>query len=284
MTPVRAGIVVALLTFFGGGEAYAQRSAEPTVPTTYELVLRDGSRIYGTIEKNTPEELVIRTGSGVLVTAQRVQVVSLKPVRGRVVGGEFQRTDPTATRLFFAPTARGLKKGEAYLGVYEVFVPSLQVGVTNRISIGGGTPLLFFGDDDWDRPFWVTPKVQLFDNGRVQVAAGVFHAFVIGDDGGGIGYGVATAGSDTTSLTAGAGVAYDVDGGRSFLVMLGGDRQIARNIKLITENYVWKGGDGILSAGLRFFGEQLSADVGLAIPIGADEFFAFPVVNFVYSF
>jgi hypothetical protein len=66
--------------------------------------------------------------------------------------------------------------------------------------------------------------------------------------------------------------------------MLGGERQFARRVKFVTENYIWKGGGGVASAGVRFFGERLSADLGLAFPIGAGAFFAFPVVNFVYLF
>jgi hypothetical protein len=52
----------------------------------------------------------------------------------------------------------------------------------------------------------------------------------------------------------------------------------------MTENYIWKGGEGILSGGVRFLGERLSADLALAIPVGIGELFAFPVVNFVYVF
>jgi hypothetical protein len=276
-----AAIAMILMTFGGVGEASAAGAQAAT--TTYELVLRDGSRVYGTIDKETQDEVVLRTSSGVVVTAQQTQIVTLRPVTGRIVGGEFQRSDPNTTRLFFAPTGRALKKGEAYLGVYEVFMPSLQVGVTNRFSIGGGTPLLFIGDE-WERPYWVTPKVQLFDSGRVQVAAGAFHAFDTENEGGGIAYGVATVGSHTGSVTGGAGVAYAIDGGRSFVAMIGGDRQIARNIKVITENYVWQNGNGVLSFGFRFFGEQLSADLGLAVPVGHDGLIALPVLNFVYSF
>jgi hypothetical protein len=55
-------------------------------------------------------------------------------------------------------------------------------------------------------------------------------------------------------------------------------------VKLLTENDLWRGGNGVASAGVRFFGERLSADVGLAFPLGADGLFAFPVVNFVYVF
>ena len=112
----------------------------------------------------------------------------------------------------------------------------------------------------------------------------MLHAFDSDGDGGGIGYVVGTRGGTRSSFTVGAGVAYASSGGRSGVLMLGGDRQVRRNLKLITENYVWKNGDGIVSGGVRFFGEKLSADLALAFPVGADEFFGFPVVNFVYVF
>jgi hypothetical protein len=100
----------------------------------------------------------------------------------------------------------------------------------------------------------------------------------------GIAYGVATSGGPSGSVTAGAGVAYDDSGGRSMVVMVGGDRQTRRNIKFVTENYIWGSGNGVVSAGVRFFGERLSADFALAAPLGAEMIVVFPVVNFVYLF
>jgi hypothetical protein len=66
--------------------------------------------------------------------------------------------------------------------------------------------------------------------------------------------------------------------------MLGGEEQVRPGLKLITENYVWKGGNGIVMAGVRFFGDRLSADVALGVPVGLGQTFAFPVINFVYNF
>jgi hypothetical protein len=66
--------------------------------------------------------------------------------------------------------------------------------------------------------------------------------------------------------------------------MLGGERTVRRGIKLITENYVWAGGDGIVSGAVRFFGDRLSADLGVAIPIGVDALVAVPIVNVVWTF
>jgi hypothetical protein len=84
-------------------------------------------------------------------------------------------------------------------------------------------------------------------------------------------------------MTVGAGMAYAGDA-RGGLVMVGGEGRVRSNIKMITENYLWKNGNGILSGGIRFLGERLSADLALAFPLGADRLYAAPVVNFVYVF
>lgn len=256
-------------------------SARPA--TLHELVLRDGSRLYGTIQREAADEIVFRTQSGTTVTVARSDVASVRSVTGTIVAGEFRRGDPNTSRLFFAPTARSLRKGQVYLGVFEFVMPFVQVGVTDRLSIGGGTPLVFGFEDEWERPFWVTPKLQVYDGESRQFAVGVFHAFDTDGNGGGIGYGVGTFGRQDASVTIGGGVAYSGDEGTG-LLMVGGERQFTRSLKFISENYIWSGGNGIASAGIRFFGERLSADLALAVPIGADGFFAFPVINFVYLF
>jgi hypothetical protein len=248
----------------------------------HELVLRDGSRVFGTVERETDTEVVFRTHSGATVTARRQDIVSLKPVKGRIERGEFLRTDVHRSRLFFAPTGRSLDKGQVSVGVFEFLAPFVQVGVTDRFSIGGGTPLVFGIDEDF-RPFWFTPKFQVYDSEKAQAAVGVLQILNTSGDNGGIAYGVGTFGDSDNALTVGAGLAYSGDE-RGGVVMVGGEGRVRNNLKLITENYVWKGGNGILSGGVRFLGERLSADLALAFPIGMDDFIAFPVVNFVYVF
>ena len=66
--------------------------------------------------------------------------------------------------------------------------------------------------------------------------------------------------------------------------MVGGEHRVSRRMKLITENYAFKRG-AILSAGVRFLGEQLSADLGVFTPVtGEDIFVLAPIVNFVWTF
>ena len=278
---LRAVAAVAAMTFLSAALAAAQDRPGDRM-TTYELTLKDGSRLYGTIEQEDDTRIVFRSVGGVVITAPRADVQSLRVVAGTLTAGEFRPGDPNATRLFFGPTARSLPKGRTYFGVYEFLMPFVQIGVTDRFSIGGGTPLVF-GFDEGERPFWITPKLQVLDTGRTQVAVGAFHAFVDGEHAG-IAYGVVTTGRIDASITAGAGYGYSSDGGHGAVVMIGGERQASRHVAFVTENYIWKGGQGVLAGGVRFFGERLSADVGVAVPLGTGELFALPVVNFVYVF
>lgn len=283
-----AALALAVLIMPGVLDAAAQEAAasvaRPAQVTLHELVLRDGSRLYGSIEREDATEVVFRTQAGTLVTAQRAEIASLRAVSGTIIEGEFLRRDPNSSRLIFGPTGRAIEKGQVYLGVYEFLMPFVQIGVTDRFSIGGGTPLIFGFDDDWERPFWITPKLQVYKGDRASFSVGAFHAFDTRHSGGGIAYGVGTFGSDNGSVTAGAGVGYAGVDDATGVFMLGAEKRLHRNVKWITENYLWSGGYGVTSGGFRFFGERLSADLALAIPIGADDFFVFPVVNFVYVF
>lgn len=248
----------------------------------YELVLKDGSRVYGTVEREDDQEVVFKSHAGATMTARRADIVSMRRVNGRIEEGRFLRTDMHRSRLFFAPTGRSLERGQVSVGVFQFIAPFVQVGVTDRFSIGGGTPLVF-GFEDFDRPFWVTPKMQVYNGASAQASVGVLHVFGIEGDSAGIGYAVTTFGSSDNAVTAGAGIAYagDEKGG---LFMLGGERRVRQNLKLISENYITKSGNGIVSGGIRFIGDRLSADLALAVPVGLGETFAFPVVNFVYVF
>jgi hypothetical protein len=282
-SPIVRLIVIALLLAAPVAAEAAQSAASMEPLTLVELVLKDGSRLFGTVDYETDGEIIFKTHAGATVAVRRGDIASLRTVSGSIQRGEFLPPDPNTTRLFFAPTGRSLKKGQVYLGIFEFVMPFVQVGVTDRLSIGGGTPLVF-GFDEWDRPFWITPKLQVLDARNTQVSVGVLQVFDPDGDGGGIAYGVVSRGTDARSFTAGGGLAYGNDGGRAGVLMVGGEARISRSVKAITENYIWQGGNGIVTAGVRFFGQRLSADLALAVPIGAEDLIAFPLINFVYVF
>lgn len=253
----------------------------PAPGVIQRLTLTDGSQLFGQVESIDMDVVAFRTIAGVSLTVAQTGIADLRVASGGVVAGEFWPADSHGTRLLFAPTGRALRKGEGYLGVYELFLPFVQVGITDRLSIGAGTPLVF-GGGDGARPFWFTPKLQLVARERLQVATGVIHMAVAGESTG-IAYGVTTLGSMDKAATLGLGYAY-FGRDRAPIVMIGGEYRAGRRVKWITENWLWGGSDnGFVSGGVRFLGERLSADLGIVVPL-IDHTVAFPLVSFAWRF
>ena len=182
-----AAAVCLALAFHPGAAAASTLSAQFAAPpiaatpagVTVELVLRDGTHAYGRVDTIDAGTITFTTTAGAVIKVPEAEIVSVYPVKGTVVNGDFRREDPNPTRLFFGPTARSLKQGAAYAGVYEIVLPFVQVGLTDRISVGAGTPLIF--GDGSAHPFWITPKVQVYSGAGAQVSVGVMHFLNVGD-------------------------------------------------------------------------------------------------------
>ncbi len=289
-----AGLALAFLTILllGGALAPTPVLAQEPAPVieivaedqVQELELRDGSTLFGrVVTLGDPFRFLLLSGQTLEVRHADVRRLRIAP--GQVTEGQYWRPDPNRTRLFFGPTGRSLRAGEGYLSVFEIFFPVIAFGLTDRITIAGGTPLIF--GNLGGQPFWFAPKVGLYERENLAVAAGVLAFFAPGsDDRFGIFYGAASIGSPDKAVHLGAGYGYlGGDLADHPALMLGGETRVGRNLKLLTENYLFPDEGGVLSAGIRFFGERLSADLGLATPLGTgDDFFAFPVVNFVWNF
>ena len=175
--------------------------------------------------------------------------------------------------------------GKRWVGAFMVLAfPFVAYAATDDIMLAGGTPL--FGGLD-ERIVYFAPKVRLYSDGVTDVAVGGLFFEELGNSFSGAKagalFGVLTRGSPDQAVTLGVAIGYDDDG---FLdqpvVMLGGEFRLSRTIKLVTENY-FVPDVTLLAIGPRFFGERLSADLGLAFAIEhGDDFFTLPLVNFVY--
>ena len=169
------------------------------------------------------------------------------------------REDVSRTRLLIGPTARALERGEVYIDDLSLFFPSVQVGLTDRMSIGAGTPLLVpQADVHPGEVVWITPKVQVFRGRRTQGAIGLMHVAGMGTNGG-IAYGVATHGTTNTAFTVGAGIAYPTHSGARAVVLVGAERRVSPRVKLLTENYL-SAGDALLTGGVRVVGRKRTLD------------------------
>ena len=264
----------------------AQAQTPPDLPdpsdTLYEIRLGDGSVLFARIAELDQARVVLVTAGGARLEIDRSQIRELRPARGRVSGGEYWSEDPGATRLFFTATGRSLSQGESYIGTYVIVLPFAAVGLTDRITIAAGAPVLF-GELE---PFYVGPKVQVLRQPNVQASLGTL-AFFFDDEVVGIAYGVGTFGDTDKALSAGLGFFYSGDEVvNEPAFMFGGEARVSRRIKLITENYVLPEAVGvILSGGIRVIGDRFNTEIGiLGAATGDETGCCVPLINFSYSF
>lgn len=198
-------------------------------------------------------------------------------------------------RLFAGPTGRTVPGGTGYVGVIELFFPNVTYGVTDRIQVGGGIPVvpeLVF------ETVYVTGKVGLLDTPAAAVSAGTI-AFLTGEEGGaavGAIYGAGTFGSENGGITLGAGFPFLATGEESDLadeavLLIGGDWRVGESATLLTESYVVPGESaGVSSAGVRLTGERFAVDLGMGAywedrgEFSSDFVCCLPIVNFTWAF
>lgn len=257
--------------------------------TIQEVTLTDGSVLFGHILEVTDDHVTLETPGGVRMELERAHVRSVRPARGQVVEGRFWRADPNRSRLFFAPTARPLERGDAYVASYMLFFPFAGYGLTDRLSIAGGTPIF---PEIIGEVFYVAPKFTAVKQPGIDLAVGALAFFLTREvDEGSVGviYGSGTFGSPDRAFSGGVGWGFSLGGGVSRIesdpvFMAGGEIRTGERIKLVTENW-FASGEGIATGGVRFFGERLSADLGLGLWRGGGDLeCCLPVVNFVYNF
>ena len=264
------------------GQAYQQVSPGDTV----RIETTDGSELIGKIVKKDDAYLHLETLSGLEIKIPAGTISAIQNVTGQIEGGMYMNPDPNNTRLFLGPTGRTLKKGRGYFSAYEIFFPSLGYGINDYITMAGGMTL-FPGSDV--QIIYVNPKIRLYRDDSFAVATGASLVFPTTFDGSSALFNLtATYGSDNSALTVSAMVPMDSDNDfKNPILMIGGEVRISRKIKLITENWMSIEFDSaILSAGVRFFGQSLAADLGFFYITGSDlsGFPFLPWIGFAYNF
>jgi hypothetical protein len=243
-----------------------------------------GGITYHGVVTESPDSITIELAAGGTLTLPRAQVRGITTVRGQLRDGEFWAHDLNETRLFFAPTARTLPRGAAYVSVYMFILPFAGYGVSDAVTLAGGV-LPFFGEG---MPLigYVAPKVQILANESVQAAVGAL-AFFSSEaaESAGILYGVTSFGrSSDASVSLGAGFGYaGSEMANTPVLMAGFETRTSRRTKLVSENWIFPRDGVILSFGPRFMGERMSGDFGIAMPLFGDGGFIFPMVNFVWN-
>jgi hypothetical protein len=236
------------------------RAQEDTLQTV-QVTLKDGSELIGHVVTESAENVTFKTLSGVEIELERVKIKAIEPVQGEWRGEEFQLRDPNATRLFFAPSARALKKGTGYFSTYQIFFPMMAVGLTDFVTLSGGMSLLPGAEEQL---LYFAPKARLVHQDKLDLSAGILYMTVV-DENFGISYGIATYSGSQMAVTGGLGWGFvDGDFARDPFVLLGLESRLSKRTKFISENWFLPGDNGhVFSFGLRFFGKKLAADFAL---------------------
>jgi hypothetical protein len=204
-------------------------------------------------------------------------------IEGEISDGEFVRYDPNRTRLLFGPTARTLKQGKGYFSTYEIFFPSIAYGMTDFITLSGGFSLV---PGVSEQVIYLGTKARFIESEVVTLGGGFIYAHVEDSDFA-TAYGVVSIGSQRAALTVGLGWGFiDWEFSGTPALMIGGEVQLSNSIKLVTENWLPPNTDfAIISLGIRFFGDNIAADIGLVTYTDVGDGFPFlPWLGFVYNF
>jgi hypothetical protein len=250
------------------------------------LQLSGGSVLIGYILSEDSTHIDFQTISNLEISVNKETITGREIIQASFSESEVWKSDPNQTRLFFAPTGRALKRGQGYFSVYEIFFPFLAVGITDWLAISGGLSLLPGAESQL---LYLAPKITPVQLEKFNFSGGLLYIRIPDEsDAAGIFYGIGTYGNEKASITLGLGFAF---GGGEIadkpVYTLGAELRSSNSVAFITENWLIPDSDvQVVSAGLRFFGENLAADFGLIGFPGADtEGFPFlPWVGFSYNF
>lgn len=265
--------------------ASAQAVPDTIAPAKVIVKMKNGDEYQGRIMSMGKDTVRLATENGELnLIAANVVLISEDDNTSK-----YPFANPHDTRYFFGPSAIPLGKGEGYYQNIYISFNSVNYGITDYLSIGGGFEFIstITGNPVW----FLTPKLGFEVANKFHLGGGLL-AFGASDLGAaGILYGVATYGTSESNVSAGLGYGFafgDLDDAAT-TVVLSATHRVGRSIALLTENYVFVNsfGDATLLGiqGIRILGRKNAFDVGAVIIPAAVEFIpALPYVGYVRMF
>ena len=147
----------------------------------YVFEFRDGTITIGTYLRTGEGNIYIKDLGGEDIYIPKIMIAQIHlATTDNVKGDEFWFPNYHDSRYFFSPTGFGLKQGEGYFNHIYWLLRQAQFGITDKLSIGGGTliPIGF--------PTTLNAKYSINLSKNLNMAAGYFWVgslFIdIGDD------------------------------------------------------------------------------------------------------
>lgn len=270
----------------------AQSQATTQDTTLVQIQTTDGNQFVGSITYEDQQKIKIQTERFGLITLAKIDIVSIRRIRGLQKENNFWPENPQATRYFWSPNGYGLRKGEGYYHNVWVLFNQVSVGVTDHLSIGAGiVPLFLFAGTS--TPIWFNTKFSIpIQRDQVNLGIGALAGTVTGEEGTGFGifYGVTTFGNRDKNLSIGVGYGVaDGEASESPTISISGMIRTGARGYFLTDNYLLGLGDetvGLLSVGGRRMFKNAGLDYGLVIPFSPDQtnFVAIPWLGVTIAF
>lgn len=260
--------------------------------TRHIVKLRDGSTLVGRIVESWGDSARFESLTG-RVTLRRADVTAVRTVRSSAIhNGKYWPDDPSATRLFFAPTGRTLAKGDGYYSNHWIFLSDVHYGVSDRFTLGGAMTMFPTENFLKDNVYFISPKLAVKQSDRLNVAVGAFVGVApffedATENSFGIAYGVATWGGPDASLTLGGGYGFAAGkAAESPMVILGFTKRVSSGWSFVSENWLFpETNHPLVSYGFRSVGERLAWDLGFVTLLGEDGLFpGVPWVGLTWKF
>ena len=122
----------------------------PALGSLVRVELTSGETLRGTLVSSDQKSVVLKLPTAGQIVLERSTVVAIVAAERTTVAedGTLYRRDPNRTRYLYGPSALTLDAGEGYISQKELFFTSVAYGVTDNITILGGTiiPVLFAGE------------------------------------------------------------------------------------------------------------------------------------------
>jgi hypothetical protein len=241
---------------FATSNVFGQKTniSEPVDSTKiYKIELKDGSIFIGNILQQDSVNLVLRTSSIPKIEIPVSKIKSIDEVhKSNLKHGSYWYPNPPATRYFYGPSAFNLKKGEGeYHASNVVIFPivSIDMGITDNISIGGGGGLV-----GREPIFFINPKVGFKISEKFHAGGSVLFARMAGPALGSI-FGTVTYGTVDHNITSSLGWGY-IEGefSQKPIIVLSGLTRVSERVALVTDNYLIPidGYYNLFSYGVRF--------------------------------
>ncbi len=244
--------IIFLLIIGITSSAYAQE----TESNLYQVQTTDGNIYRGYLIEKNFNTIQLQTKSIGIITIQFEDVVKIEKLNGDEPAVQPPQTyyqDPSDFReaskkspngapqtYFVSPSSFGLKKGEAYYQNIYVFLNQVNVGITDRFSLGLGGVLI--PAVDTGIPIWVMPKIKIpLIEDKLIWGVGSLHGALLETDPYGFGavFTDFSFGSKHNHVSVGFGGAYEygVWSDQPFF-SFNGMLRVSPSISITSENYV----------------------------------------------